>query len=383
MRSETLALLGELVGFNTVSSRSNRELIDHVARTLRAHTIETHILPSADGTKANLWASIGPAVDGGVVLSGHSDVVPVDGQAWHSDPFSMMVREGCAFGRGVADMKGFIACAITALARHRHTSLRVPIHLALTYDEEVGCLGTPHLLEWLGRQLIRPRLALIGEPTGMRVVHAHKGILLARTEIQGVESHSSLAHQGVSAVALAARAIVLLQELEAGLSENFRDGRFEPAITTCSPNRMGGGTAINILAGHAWFDWDVRSLPGLSGAEVLERFRERLQAQVLEPIRSRYPQVAARTTTLADIPALAPEREGPAEALATQLLDQGAALAVSFGTEGGQFQHAGYSTVVVGPGSMEQAHKADEFVSLEQLARCERFLDDLAKSLTA
>jgi acetylornithine deacetylase len=380
-RPETLALLGELVAFDTVSSRSNRALIDHVATRLGTLGIRAEILPSEDGKKANLWSSIGPAVDGGVVLSGHSDVVPVDGQAWQSAPFSMVVRQGRAFGRGTADMKGFIACALTAMERHRDTPLRRPIYLALSYDEEIGCLGAPKLLDWLARQDRKPGLALIGEPTGMQVVNAHKGILVARTEIVGVEAHSSLAQQGVSAIMLAGQAIVLLQTMEAELGAEFLDDRFAPDHTSISVNRIVGGTATNILAARAWFEWGIRTVPAVAGEDVLDRFQSRLEREILAPARLRHPGVSAHTAVLADVPALAPEPRGKAEAMAMQLLGVDSASAVAYGAEAGQFQRAGLSTVIVGPGSIEQAHRADEFVSLDQLARCEAFLDGLAMTL--
>jgi acetylornithine deacetylase len=352
-----------------------------VAARLGALGIHVEILPTEDGKKANLWATIGPAVDGGVVLSGHSDVVPVDGQSWQSPPFVMDIREGRAFGRGAADMKGFIACAITAIERHRNMPLRRPIHLAVSYDEEVGCLGAPKLLDWLSHEVPKPALALVGEPTGMRVVNAHKGFLGARTEILGVESHSGLAHQGVSAVMLAGEAIVLLRTIETELRADVRDERFTPVHASISVNRIGGGTAVNILAARAWFEWDIRTVPAVSCDDVLERFQSRLEREILTPMRLRHPSVSAHTTVLAHVPALAPEEGGAAELLAKQLLNTDSASAVAFGAEAGQFQRAGMSTVIVGPGSMDQGHLADEFVSLDQLGRCEAFLDELAAVL--
>jgi acetylornithine deacetylase len=382
VRPETLNLLGTLVAFDTVSSRSNRAFIDHVAARLRDLDICTEILPNGDGEKASLWARIGPSTDGGIVLSGHADVVPVDGQVWQSDPFTMAERGGCVYGRGVADMKGFIACAITAMERHRDAKLRRPIHLTLTYDEELGCLGAPELLDWVGRQHLRPAVALIGEPTSMQVVNAHKGILVARTEITGVEAHSSLANEGISAVELAGEAVVLLQRIEAELADRFRNERFTPDHATISVNRIGGGTAMNILAGQCWFEWNIRAIPGITGAEVLGHFETRLEHEILAPAQASHPRVSARTSVLNDVPGLAPEPDGAAEMLATGLLGANFALAVAFGAEAGQFQQAGLSTVIVGPGSIEQAHKADEFVSLDQLGRCEAFLDRLAATLS-
>jgi acetylornithine deacetylase len=378
---QVLALLGELIAFDSVSARSNRALIDHAAGYLRAQGIDVQVLPSPDGTKASLWATIGPQVDGGLVLSGHSDVVPVEGQGWASDPFAMDVRGARAYGRGTADMKGFIACALAASGRFRDAGLQRPVHIALTYDEEVGCVGAPKLLDWLSRQSPRPTIALIGEPTSMEVVNAHKGILVVRTEIAGVEAHSSLLHLGVSAIGLAAQAITLLQRIETQLAEQQRDTRFEPPRATISVNRIGGGTAVNILAGKAWFDWDLRSIPGVDAQTVLADFAARLDAEVIAPIRAMHPAVAATNTVMAEAPGLAPESDGAAEILAKRLLNTNVARAVAYVAEAGQYQQFGLSAVLVGPGSIEQAHKADEFIELDQLARCEAFLARLAAAL--
>lgn len=378
---ECMALLADLIGFDSVSSRSNRALIDHAAAYLASFGIEAEVLPSPDGDKASLWATIGPAIDGGLVLSGHSDVVPVEGQSWAGDPFTMDIREDRAFGRGTADMKGFIACALAAAPRFRDARLTRPIHIALTYDEEVGCIGAPKLLDWLARQNPRPAMALIGEPTSMEVVNAHKGAVFARTMITGVEAHSSLSHLGVSAIELAAAAIGLLKRIEMELSETDRDDRFEPPRTTISVNRIGGGTATNILAGQAWFDWDVRSLPSVDPRSVLARFEARLEEEVIAPARALHPSVSATVRVVAEVPPLAPESEGAAEILAKRILGSNATRGVAYVTEAGQYQQAGLSSVVIGPGSIDQAHKADEYIALDQLARCEDFLARLAKAL--
>ena len=381
--AETLALLADLISFDTVSSRTNRPLIDYVAAYLAGEGIEARVLPSHDGSKANLWATIGPPTDGGLVLSGHSDVVPVEGQDWSSDPFTLTIRGSRAYGRGVADMKGFIAAVLAAAPHLRDAALARPVHIALTYDEEVGCIGAPRLLEWISVQPGRPSIAFIGEPTSMRVVNAHKGILVARTEIDGVEAHSSLAHLGVSAVGLAGRAIALLQEIEEGLAARHADDRFMPPRATISVNRVGGGTAVNILAGHAWFEWDIRSIPAVDARSVVARAEALIEERIIAPARQRHPGVNARTIILADAPALAPEEDGAAETLAKRLLDTNAAHVVPYAAEAGQFQQAGLSTVIVGPGSIDQAHKADEFIELEQLARCDAFLRALPRHLSA
>jgi acetylornithine deacetylase len=378
---ETLALLADLIGFDSTSSRSNRPLIDHAAAYLASFGIEAQVLPSPDGEKASLWATIGPPIDGGLVLSGHSDVVPVEGQPWSTDPFTMDIRDGRAFGRGTADMKGFIACALAAAPCFRDAGLQRPVHIALTYDEEIGCIGAPKLLDWLSRQSPRPAMALIGEPTSMAVVNAHKGALFVRTTFTGVEAHSSMSHLGVSAIELAAAAVGLLKRIEGELAERHRDDRFEPARSTISVNRIGGGTATNILAGQAWFDWDLRFLPAIDPDAVVADFTARLDSEIIAPARALHPSVAASVKISAAVPPLAPESDGAAEILAKRVLGTNATRAVSYVTEAGQFQQAGLSSVVIGPGSIDQAHKADEYIALDQLARCDDFLARLAKAL--
>ncbi|MFT4090565.1 MAG: acetylornithine deacetylase [Asticcacaulis sp.] len=372
--TQTLGLLGELIGFDTVSAKSNRALIDYVASYLEGYGIRAEVVPSPDGTKASLWATIGPETDGGIVLSGHSDVVPVDGQDWSSNPFLMDIRDGRAYGRGVADMKGFVACVLAAAPSLSRLTLKRPVHIALTYDEEVGCIGAPQLLEWLSDKPYKPAIAFIGEPTLMRVVNAHKGIMAAHTEITGCEAHSSLAHLGVSAIGLAATGIGILQSLEAERAQAHNDPRFEPSRATVSVNLIGGGTAINILAGQAWFDWDIRSIPSVDAHALRGEFEQRLERDVIAPARAKFTCVEATTTVWADAPALKPEDDGAAEALAKRLMGTNEVFAVPYAAEAGQFQQAGISTVIIGPGSIEQAHKVDEFIELSQLAACEVFM---------
>ena len=373
----TLALLDRLIAIDTTSSRSNLALIDFAADHLRACGAEVETIPAKHGAKASLFATIGPAADGGVLLAGHSDVVPVEGQSWASDPFRLDARDGRAYGRGTADMKGFLACVLAAAPAFATRRSATPVHVAITFDEEVGCIGAPELIAWLDGRRPMPAIAIVGEPTSMAVVDAHKGIFLATTTITGAEAHSSLSHQGVSAIALAARAMALLSEIERELAD-ARDPRFAPERTTISINRIDGGTAVNILAGRCAFTWDVRAVPAVRARDVLARFADRLEADVIAPARARFPAVSADTAVIADAPGLAPEPNGPAMALAVRLTGSNQALAVPYAAEAGQYQAAGLSTVIVGPGSIEQAHKADEWVALEQLARCDRFMADLS-----
>lgn len=378
-----LATLEPLIGFATISSESNRPLIDHAAASLAAQGADVEIIPSPDGAKASLWATIGPKVDGGVVLAGHSDVVPIAGQDWTTPPFAMDVRDGRAYGRGTADMKGFIACALASAPKLLSLPLRKPVHIALTYDEEVGCIGAPHLLRWVGERAVRPAIAFIGEPTLMQVVNAHKGITVARTTLRGVEAHSSLAHLGVSAVGLAARCIALLMDLEAELAATRTNPDFLPAHTTISANTIQGGTAVNILAGETVFEWNIRPIPGDDARAIIARFEAEAEARILGPLRDRFPDIALITEIVANAPALVPEAEGRAESLAKQLARTNAAIAVPYAAEAGQFQNAGLSAVIIGPGSIEQAHKADEWVALDQLEACAAFIERLGDYLAS
>ena len=378
----SLEILDRLVGFPTVSADSNLDLIAWVEAYLAGLGIASQRLPNPSGDKANLWATIGPAVDGGVVLAGHTDVVPVEGQAWTSDPFTLTVREGRAFGRGTCDMKGFIACALAAAHRFVEAPLSRPVHLAFTYDEEIGCLGAPHLINWALAQGHKPSAVIVGEPTSMGVVNAHKGIMVCRTEIHGHEAHSSLSHLGVSAVALAARAIGLLGDIEAEAASRVTDPRFEPSRSSISVNRIEGGTATNILAGRCAFWWDARTVPGVSARDLLQSFETRLEAEILAPARALHDQVGYELTQRSATPGLVPEIDGEAERLATGLLGANAARAVAYAAEAGQFQEAGWSAVIVGPGSIDQAHTADEYVDLDQLDQCDRFLERLGRALS-
>lgn len=380
-----LSELAALIAFPTVSSETNRPLIDHAAAVLAGHGAAVEVIPAPDGGgKASLWATIGPAVDGGVVLAGHSDVVPVVGQPWTSEPFDLVRRDdGRVYGRGTADMKGFAACAIACAPILAAMPLKRPVHIALTYDEEIGCLGAPKLLDWVGRQAVKPAIAFIGEPTLMAVVNAHKGISVARTTLRGVEAHSSLSHKGVSAVGLAAKAIVLLMEMEEELAAARRDPAFLPDHTTISANVIAGGTAVNILAGEAHFEWNVRPIPGDDAGAIIARFEAEAERRIVGPLRERFPEIALRTEVLSSAPALKPEADGRAEALAKQLARTNSAVAVPYAAEAGQFQQAGLSAVIIGPGSIEQAHKADEWVKVDQLDQCAAFIVRLGEHLSA
>ncbi len=364
--SDVLAMLERLVAFDTISRNSNLDLIDFVKGWLARHGVESLLVQSDDGTKANLLATVGPAVPGGVVLSGHTDVVPVEGQPWTSDPFRVVERSGRLYGRGTCDMKAFLAIALALVPEMR--GLKRPIHLALSYDEEIGCRGAPRLIEAMLGQLPRPAAVIVGEPTEMRVISAHKGIAVLRTVVTGHEAHSSQTHRGVSAVTTAARLITHLDDLARQRAQDgpFSDG-FEPPYTTIHVGTVHGGTAVNIISRECSFQWDVRSISEDGPEAILEGFREYCRTVVEPPMRRIGPGSGVTTELLVEAPALAHEDHNPAIELACRLAAVDTTGRVPFAAEAGLFQRAGLPSVICGPGSIDQAHQPDEFITLEQV----------------
>lgn len=373
---DTLSILERLVGFPTVSRESNLPLIDWTRNFLADHAVESHTVPDPTGRKANLLATIGPMREHGLVLSGHTDVVPVDGQTWASDPFTLTTRGSRLHGRGTCDMKGFMAAVLARVPEWRRMRLSRPVHLMFSYDEEVGCLGVPSMIAAARELLPPPGAVIVGEPTGMRIATEHKGFCAMRTRVIGVEAHSSLTHQGISSVMLAGELIAQLGTLARQFATQIdpRSARFEPPYTTLSVNRISGGTAINILAADCEFEWEVRPVPGQRFTAIVEEltaFADQRLVQLLQEGK----RCTVSTTVQVDVPALSAD-SGRAERLVRMAIQSDAdSIAVPFATEGGQFQCAGWSTVVCGPGSIEQAHKPDEFIERADLAACEGFLD--------
>ncbi|GGF39803.1 acetylornithine deacetylase [Aliidongia dinghuensis] len=372
------ALFDRLIGFDTTSAKSNLALIDWAANYLDGHGIATRLTYDADQQKANLFATIGPEIPGGVVLSGHTDVVPVDGQDWSSDPFRLVERDGKFYGRGTADMKGFIALALARAERFKQQARRVPIHYAFSFDEEVGCHGVRHLLADLPTGERRPRLAIIGEPTLMTVANAHKGATILTTRITGLEGHSSAPDKGVNAIMAGAEILQLIGRMaEERKAKPVAGSPFEPPYTTFNVGVIEGGTAHNIVARDCRIVWQYRLMPGDHDHDIKERLGRFVEDELLPRMRRVHPGAAIVTEADIDLPCLVPEPEGAAEALVRELTGANGTSVVSFGTEAGLFQEAGMSAVVCGPGSIEQAHKADEFISLDQFAQGGRFLDRL------
>ena len=375
-------MIETLVGFPTVSRDSNLDLIHFVRDYLAGHGVEPHVVPNEDGTKANLYATVGPDAEGGVVLSGHTDVVPVDGQPWDTDPFEAVERGGRLYGRGTADMKSFSAVALALVPDMLARGLKRPIHLALSYDEEVGCLGAPSMIAKIAAEVPRPAAVIVGEPTSMKVMTAHKGITLMETVVTGHEAHSSQTHRGVSAVMTAARLVSKIDEMARAAAGHTSALPFEPPFTTIHVGVIEGGTAANIISRRCRFVWDIRHIPEDDPMIHVDRFNAWCESEVLPGMRGVVPGTGIETRMLNRTPALGPEEDGEAERIARAITGDNAVHAAAYAAEAGQFQQAGISTVICGPGSIDQAHQPNEYIELDQIDRCERFLrrlmDDLA-----
>jgi acetylornithine deacetylase len=386
LRLTPAEMLDRLVAFPTVSSRSNLDLVDFVADYLAGHGIDSLRVPDATGRKASLVAQIGPATGGGVVLSGHSDVVPVEGQTWTSDPWKLTERDGRLVGRGTADMKGFCATALALVPEMAAACLGRPILIALSRDEEIGCIGAPEMIDAMLAALPPPEIAIVGEPTMMQVVTGHKAGIGLATHVRGHEVHSSVLHRGVSAVMNAARLVTWLEdrmiENRSSAPAAPGDDLFDPPYTTLHVGQIHGGTANNITARDCRFFTDIRVLPSEDPALWEERFRAeaaRLQAKM----RQTHRDAAITVERSHHVPGCRPEPDGPAERLARLLTGDNATRVVSYGTEAGQFQERGLSTVVCGPGSIEVAHQPDEHITLDQMAQAETFVRRLIAQLAA
>lgn len=361
-------MLARLVGFDTTSALSNLELIAFVEDYLAAWGVPHRRVPNEDGRKTNLLASIGEG-SGGVVLSGHSDVVPVEGQPWSSDPFTLTERDGRLYGRGTCDMKAFLAIALALVPEMVERPLAAPLHLAISYDEEVGCLGVGRLVALMREALPPQRAVIIGEPSNMQIVNAHKGITSHYVRIRGQEAHSSQPHRGANANLAAGRLIARLHEMAAAREAAPHPGsEFEPPYTTFNVGIVQGGTANNIIPRDCWFVFEYRLHPGDEGAAILREFTDFCFGTVEPWLKRHAPEAGITIEERSSVPGLLPEPEGSAEALVKHLTGANRAGVVSYATEGGHFQAAGYSTVICGPGSIDQAHQPDEFITLEQLA---------------
>jgi acetylornithine deacetylase len=345
------SILEILVAFDTTSRNSNLPLIDYAEAYLRPFCTEIRRLPNAEGTKANLLAAIGPSVPGGVVLSGHTDVVPIDGQEWTVPPFAVTRQGGRLYGRGVSDMKGFIAVALAAAPLFAEAALQRPIYFALSYDEEVGCLGAPALVDMIAGLEMRPGLVVVGEPSDMKIIGAHKGLSCYEVVVSGAEAHSSLPHRGISANMAAIGLLNRLVTIAADLERGPFDRAFDPPWSSLTVGTLAGGTAVNILARECRFTFDLRPLPGVDPEEVLASFFTDVETCDAE-LRARSSKAGVKVTRRANTPALQHEVRGEAERIVRSIIgDNYPSGQVSYGAEAGQFQAAGLSTVICGPGA--------------------------------
>ncbi len=377
-------MIRKLVAFDTTSCNSNLELVDFVVGYLGDHGVASELVFSDDKTKANLYATLGPQRQGGVVLSGHTDVVPVDGQDWWTDPFKVVEKDGRLYGRGTADMKSFFAVALALVPRFLSRELAIPVHFALSYDEEVGCLGAPRLVEQIVRNIPCPAAVIVGEPTMMKVVNAHKGISAFRTTVTGREAHSSATDKGVNAVMVAAELVSYIS----GLADEMKakgdpSGRFDPPYTTLQVGTIEGGTALNIIPKSCSFVWECRPLPGESVNVLMERFRAFTEQDLLPKLRKVADEVSITTDILGRVPSFETFENSDAETLALLLAKQNETHAVSYATEAGIFQAAEIPTIVCGPGDILQAHRPNEFVSISQIEACTAFMHRLLDHVSA
>lgn len=370
-------LLEKLVAFDTTSRESNLALIDFVWRYLSDLGVSCELIHNAERSKANLYARLGPAGNGGVMLSGHSDVVPVDGQSWSVPPFALTERDGKLYGRGTADMKGYIACMLAAVPHFLAQPLTQPLHLAISYDEEVGCLGVRTLLDALAQRAEKPAICLIGEPTELQPVLGHKGKLGMRCEVKGAACHSAYAPQGVNAIEYAARLIQQLTAIGERMAQN-QDSRFDPPFTTVQTGIISGGRALNIVPAECAFDFEVRTLPQDDAHAIAAELEAFAQAELLPRMQAIAADSAIRFYPISGYPGLLTDAQSEAARLIAYLTQSSDFSTVAFGTEGGLFHQAGIPSVICGPGSMAQGHKPDEFISIAQLEACDAMLQRLA-----
>jgi acetylornithine deacetylase len=374
----TKELLARLVAFDTTSIKTNIPLIAFVEAYLAEHGIESRRVPTPDGLKSSLFATIGPADTAGIALSGHTDVVPVASQNWDTDPFAMVERDGKLFGRGTCDMKGYLACCLAMVPALKARRLKVPFHLAFSYDEEAGCTGVRPMIGEFGKTLPTPRMVFVGEPSNMTVVDAHKGPVRWRVEITGRAAHSSMPHYGVNAIAYAGRLIAELARMEEELRDSTRITRFDPPWTTLQVTQIEGGTASNIVPVPCWFGWETRALPGFDPF-TLQRRLEKFAAEACLPEMQRLaPESDIKIMVTNHVPAYGADTKSGIVPLALKLAGQNETFAVSYCTEAGLFQGGGAPAIICGPGDIAQAHTVNEFVRTEELDKCLTFLGRLA-----
>lgn len=374
----SVEMIRRLISYDTTSRNSNLELIDWIRTYLSGFGIESHLTFDDEKRKANLYATLGPQDVGGVMLSGHTDVVPVDGQDWSTDPFEAIEADGKIFGRGTCDMKSFVAVALAHVPDFVSRGLKAPVHLAFSYDEEVGCIGVRRLIDLVQGMKVKPEMCVVGEPTDMKVVIAHKGKRSFTCEVRGMAAHSSIAPEAVNAVEYAAEIVSFIRRRALALQNGgpFEEG-FEPPHSTVHTGVMRGGTQLNIVPEHCMFQFEIRYLPFDDHAGFIADAKRFAEEELLPDMRSRYADAAITFREESGFPGLLTPEDAEVAQVCRHLAATNESAKVSFGTEAGLFSAGGIPTVVCGPGSIAQAHKPNEFITLEQVARCDAFMGRL------
>ena len=380
----TSAILARLIAFDTVSRNSNMELMGYVRTVLAEAGVEARLIPNAEGTKANLLATIGPTDQGGVMLSGHTDVVPVDGQDWTKPPFALTKHDGRYYGRGTTDMKGFVACALTAGLKAAKRDLKTPLHLAFSYDEEIGCQGVRSMIDLLKDALVRPAMCIVGEPTSLQVATGHKGKIALKARCVGREGHSALAPLAMNALHLGCDLVQVLRDVQDELcTDGAQDGDYDVPYTTVHAARMAGGVALNIVPNLCEVDFEIRNVAQDDAGRILADIKARAD-QIVARVKDHAPEAAISFETSFSYPGLDTPQAADVVRFVKSLTGGNSTCKVAFGTEGGLFsQDLDIPTVVCGPGSMMQGHKPDEYVEISQIERCEAMLDTLLDRLEA
>jgi acetylornithine deacetylase len=378
----TIEILNRLIGFATVSSESNLDIVAWIEDYLSQHGVTSRRIPDRTGRKASILATIGPAERAGVVLSAHTDVVPVAGQDWTSPPFTATARDNRIIGRGATDMKGFIATVLAHVPHFKAAAVAAPVHIALSYDEEVGCLGAPDLVAEVAAAPVMPALCIVGEPTGLKVGYAHKGKVARRVVVTGRGGHSALPHRAANAVFAAARIVTALENLALRTANaGQRDDAFDPPYTTVHVGSLHGGTALNFVPDRATLEFEIRYMPGTDVNALLAE-ADAAVAEARQSLKAQAPEADISVEEMASYPALQTACASAVVAIAQRLADgRDSATTVSFGTEAGLYAQAGIPTVVCGPGDIGRAHKADEWIGLDELAGADRMMQRLASQL--
>ena len=368
---KTVSILKDLVSYPSVSSETNLEIINYLANRIKDYGGSVNIMSSEDGNQANLFGTIGPEINGGIVLSGHTDVVPAKELNWDSDPFNLTQKDDLLYGRGTCDMKGFIAATLAAAESLKNQKLNLPVHFSFTYDEEIGCFGARHLSNELKKYKFKPSMVIVGEPTEMEIIEAHKGDCEYTTCFYGIEGHAAKPDKGVSAIQYGSRFTNKLFELGKDLKKRPpADSPFEPPWTTIQAGRIEGGVAHNVIAGKCTIDWEIRPINNQDLDFVKNQLSIYCEDDLLPEMRSTFPKAKIETDIVGEIPGLIQKKENEARVIMQELLKSNSTGVISFGTEAGIFQEMEMDVIVCGPGSIDQAHKANEFISLSQLEKC-------------